>query len=154
MSNFNQESVLSVHHWTDTLFSFTTTRDPSFRFRNGEFTMIGLKVGEKPLLRAYSVASANYEDRLEFFSIKVPDGPLTSRLQHLKEGDEIIVGRKATGTLVIDNLKNGRNLYLIGTGTDLRHSSASSRTRKPMTASRGWYCCTAAAVSPSLLMAR
>src|SRR5216683_1765676 len=81
MSNFNQESVLSVHHWTDTLFSFTTTRNPSFRFRNGEFTMIGLKVGEKPLLRAYSVASANYEDRLEFFSIKVPDGPLTSRLQ-------------------------------------------------------------------------
>ena len=80
--------------------------------------MIGLKVGEKPLL-AYSVASANYEDRLEFFSIKVPDGPLTSRLQHLKEGDEIIVSRKATGTLVIDNLKTGRNLYLIGTGTGL-----------------------------------
>ena len=119
MSNFNQESVLSVHHWTDTLFSFTTTRDPSFRFRNGEFTMIGLKVGEKPLLRAYSVASANYEDRLEFFSIKVPDGPLTSRLQHLKEGDAIIVSRKATGTLVIDNLEDGRNLYLIGTGTGL-----------------------------------
>ena len=119
MSNFNQESVLSVHHWTDTLFSFTTTRDPSFRFRNGEFTMIGLKVGEKPLLRAYSVASANYEDRLEFFSIKVPDGPLTSRLQHLKKGDEIIVSRKATGTLVIDNLVSGRNLYLIGTGTGL-----------------------------------
>jgi ferredoxin--NADP+ reductase len=119
MSNFNQESVLSVHHWTDTLFSFTTTRDPSFRFRNGEFTMIGLKVGEKPLLRAYSVASANYEDRLEFFSIKVPDGPLTSRLQHLKQGDEIIVSRKATGTLVIDNLDDGRNLYLIGTGTGL-----------------------------------
>jgi ferredoxin--NADP+ reductase len=119
MSNFNQESVLSVHHWTDTLFSFTTTRDPSFRFRNGEFTMIGLKIGEKPLLRAYSVASANYEDRLEFFSIKVPDGPLTSRLQHLKTGDEVIVSRKATGTLVIDNLQNGRNLYLIGTGTGL-----------------------------------
>jgi ferredoxin--NADP+ reductase len=119
MSNFNQESVLSVHHWTDTLFSFTTTRDPSFRFRNGEFTMIGLKVGERPLLRAYSVASANYEDKLEFFSIKVPDGPLTSRLQHLKEGDEIIVSRKATGTLVIDNLESGRNLYLIGTGTGL-----------------------------------
>src|SRR5258708_12433368 len=119
MSNFNQESVLSVHHWTDTLFSFTTTRNPSFRFRNGEFTMIGLKVGEKPLLRAYSVASANYEDRLEFFSIKVPDGPLTSRLQHLKQGDEIIVSRKATGTLVIDNLEDGRNLYLVGTGTGL-----------------------------------
>jgi ferredoxin-NADP reductase len=120
MSNFNQESVLSVHHWTDTLFSFTTTRDPSFRFRNGEFTMIGLKVGDKPLLRAYSVASANYEDRLEFFSIKVPDGPLTSRLQHMKQGDEIIVSRKATGTLVIDNLEDGRNLYLIGTGTGPR----------------------------------
>jgi ferredoxin--NADP+ reductase len=119
MSNFNQESVLSVHHWTDTLFSFTTTRDPSFRFRNGEFTMIGLKVGEKPLLRAYSVASANYEDTLEFFSIKVPDGPLTSRLQHMQIGDPIIVSRKATGTLVIDNLESGRNLYLIGTGTGL-----------------------------------
>jgi ferredoxin/flavodoxin---NADP+ reductase len=119
MSHFNLESVLSVHHWTDTLFSFTTTRDSSFRFRNGEFTMIGLKVGEKPLLRAYSVASANYEDRLEFFSIKVPDGPLTSRLQHLKESDEVIVSRKATGTLVIDNLEDGRNLYLIGTGTGL-----------------------------------
>jgi ferredoxin--NADP+ reductase len=119
MSSFNQESVLSVHHWTDTLFSFTTTRNPSFRFRNGEFTMIGLKLGERPLLRAYSVASANYEDRLEFFSIKVPDGPLTSHLQHLKQGDEIIVSRKATGTLVIDNLEDGRNLYLIGTGTGL-----------------------------------
>src|ERR1700680_1238740 len=93
MSNFNQESVLSVHHWTDTLFSFTTTRNPSFRFRNGEFTMIGLKVGEKPLLRAYSVASANYEDRLEFFSIKVPEGALTSRLPHLQEGDGVMVGR-------------------------------------------------------------
>src|SRR6476646_6382930 len=119
MSNFNLESVLSVHHWTDNLFSFTTTRDPSFRFRNGEFTMIGLKVGERPLLRAYSVASANYEDQLEFFSIKVPDGPLTSRLQHLKRGDEIIVGRKATGTLLLDNLLPGRNLYLLGTGTGL-----------------------------------
>src|SRR6201995_4283769 len=119
MSNFNQESVLSVHHWTDTLFSFTTTRDPSFRFRNGEFTMIGLKVGERPLLRAYSVASANYEDRLEFFSIKVPDGPLTSRLQHLREGDEIIVSSKPTCTVVLDNLEDGRNLYLIGTGTGL-----------------------------------
>ena len=119
MSNFNQESVVSVHHWTDTLFSFTTTRNPSFRFRNGEFTMIGLKLDQKPLLRAYSVASANYEDRLEFFSIKVPDGPLTSHLQHLKQGDEIIVSRKATGTLVIDNLEDGRNLYLVGTGTGL-----------------------------------
>src|SRR5207244_7373452 len=113
MSNFNQESVTSVHHWTDNLFSFTTTRDPSFRFRNGEFTMIGLKVGEKPLLRAYSVASANYEDRLEFSSIKVQDGPLTSRLQHLRVGDHIIVSRKATGTLVIDTIESRRNPYLL-----------------------------------------
>src|SRR5260370_35605424 len=104
MSNFNQESVLSVHHWTDTLFSFTTTRDPSFRFRNGEFTMIGLKVGQKPLLRAYSVARANYEDRLAFCSVQVPDGPLTPRLQHLKEGDEVIGSRKVTGTPVNDKL--------------------------------------------------
>lgn len=119
MSNLNTEQVLSVHHWTESLFSFTTTRDPAFRFRNGEFVMIGLKVNEKPLLRAYSIVSANYEDKLEFFSIKVQDGPLTSRLQHLKVGDAIIVGRKPTGTLVLDNLKNGRNLYLIGTGTGL-----------------------------------
>ncbi len=119
MSNLFEETVLSVRHWTDALFSFTTTRDPSFRFRNGEFTMIGLEVEGKPLLRAYSVASANYEERLEFFSIKVSDGPLTSRLQHLKVGDPVMVGRKATGTLVIDNLLAGRNLYLLGTGTGL-----------------------------------
>jgi ferredoxin--NADP+ reductase len=116
---FNEETVVDVHHWTDDLFSFKTTRDPSFRFRNGEFTMIGLKVEGKPLLRAYSVASANYEDQLEFLSIKVQNGPLTSRLQHLKVGDPIIVSRKATGTLVIDNLLAGRNLYLLGTGTGL-----------------------------------
>ena len=142
MSNFNQESVLSVHHWTDTLFSFTTTRDPSFRFRNGEFTMIGLKVGEKPLLRAYSVASANYEDRLEFFSIKVPDGPLTSRLQHLKQGDAIIVSRKATGTLVIDNLEDGRNLG--GFNRSSQHSLYGSlggirREFPPVFSSRGFF---------------
>lgn len=119
MSKFSQEKVLSVHHWTDNLFSFTTTRNPSFCFRSGEFTMIGRKVDEKPLLRAYSLASAHYENRLEFLSIKAPDGPLTSRLQHLKEGDEIIVSRTATGTLVIDNLEDGRNLHLIGTGTGL-----------------------------------
>ncbi|MCP3460471.1 ferredoxin--NADP reductase [Bradyrhizobium sp. CCGUVB23] len=119
MSNFSQESVLSVHHWTDNLFSFTTTRNPSFRFRSGEFTMIGLKVDEKPLLRAYGLASAHYEDRLEFFSTREPNDPLTSRLQHLKEGDKIIVSRKATGALVIDNLEDGRNLYLVGTGTGL-----------------------------------
>jgi ferredoxin--NADP+ reductase len=119
MSNFNHETVLSVHHWTDRLFSFRTTRNPAFRFRNGQFTMMGVEVQGKPLLRAYSLVSANYEDRLEFFSIKVQDGPLTSRLQHLKEGDSILVSRKATGTLVLDNLAPGRNLYLLGTGTGL-----------------------------------
>jgi len=119
MSNLIQERVLRVHHWTDTLFSFQTTRDQSFRFENGQFTMIGLEVEGKPLLRAYSMASANYEDTLEFFSIKVPNGPLTSRLQHLKEGDPIIISRKATGTLLIDNLLPGRNLYLLSTGTGL-----------------------------------
>src|ERR1700757_701246 len=119
MSHLLQERVLDVRHWTDTLFSFATTRDPSFRFQSGQFTMIGLEVEGRPLLRAYSMASANYEDRLEFFSIKVPDGPLTSRLQHLAVGDPTIVSRKATGTLVIDNLEAGRNLYLIGTGTGL-----------------------------------
>ena len=119
MSNFNVETVTSVRHWNDTLFSFTTTRDSGFRFRNGHFMMIGLEVGDRPLVRAYSIASANYEEELEFFSIKVPDGPLTSRLQHLREGDAILVSRKPTGTLVLDNLLPGRNLYLLGTGTGL-----------------------------------
>lgn len=119
MSSFNKETVLSVRHWTDNLFSFTATRDPSFRFLSGQFAMIGLEVDGRPLLRAYSMASANHEDNLEFFSIKVPDGPLTSRLQHLKQGDIILVGRKPTGTLVQDNLLPGRRLYLLSTGTGL-----------------------------------
>jgi ferredoxin/flavodoxin---NADP+ reductase len=119
MSAFNTETVLEVHHWNDSLFSFKTTRDPSLRFRNGHFVMIGLQVDGKPLLRAYSVASANYEENLEFLSIKVPDGPLTSRLQHLKPGDTVLVGRKPTGTLVIDDLTPARHLYLFGTGTGL-----------------------------------
>lgn len=119
MSSLRQETVLKVHHWTDRLFSFTTTRDQSFRFRSGQFTMIGLPVDGKPLLRAYSMASANYEENLEFFSIKVANGPLTSRLQHLREGDKIYVGAKATGTLITDNLLPGKTLYLLGTGTGL-----------------------------------
>src|SRR3990167_5011714 len=120
MSAFQDETVLSVHHWTDRLFSFTTTRDQALRFSNGHFTMIGLRTeGGKPLLRAYSIASANYEEHLEFLSIKVQDGPLTSRLQHLKVGDKIIVGRKPTGTLLIDYLLPGKTLYLLGTGTGL-----------------------------------
>ena len=119
MSNFHLEKVVSVRHWTDRLFSFRTTRNPALRFRSGQFVMMGLQTEGKPLLRAYSLASAPYEDSLEFFSIKVPDGPLTSRLQHLNEGDEVLVGRKPTGTLLLDNLKDGRNLFLLGTGTGL-----------------------------------
>ena len=120
MSAFLEERVLSVHHWTDRLFSFTTTRDPALRFSNGHFTMIGLRgEGGKPLLRAYSIASANYEEHLEFLSIKVADGPLTSRLQHIQVGDSIVVGRKPTGTLLIDYLLPGKRLYLVGTGTGL-----------------------------------
>ena len=109
MSAFHREKVLSVHHWTDTLFSFRATRNSSFRFLNGQFAMIGLEVDGRPLLRAYSMASANHEDELEFFSIKVADGPLTSRLQKIREGDTILVGRKATGTLISDNLIPGRS---------------------------------------------
>jgi len=119
MKSFNEETVLSVHHWNDTLFSFKTTRDAGFRFRNGEFTMVGLEVEGRPLLRAYSMASANHEETLEFFSIKVPDGPLTSRLQHLKQGQSVLIGKKPTGTLVTDNLLPGKHLYLLGTGTGL-----------------------------------
>ncbi|MEJ2626263.1 MAG: FAD-binding oxidoreductase, partial [Pseudolabrys sp.] len=119
MSTLNEERVLSVRHWTDTLFSFTTTRDPGFRFQNGQFTMVGLEIDGRPLLRAYSLASANHEDRLEFFSIKVPDGPLTSRLQRVKEGDIVLVGRKPTGTLITDNLLPGKRLLLLSTGTGL-----------------------------------
>lgn len=119
MSNFNTERVLSVHHWNDTLFSFKTTRDKSLRFHNGHFVMIGLEVGDRPLMRAYSIASPNYEEHLEFLSIKVQNGPLTSRLQHLREGDHILVGRKPVGTLVLDDLKPGKHLYLFGTGTGL-----------------------------------
>ena len=119
MSKYLEERVTHVKHWTDTLFSFRTTRDPSFRFRNGEFTMIGIEVEGRPLVRAYSVVSANYDEELEFFSIKVQNGPLTSRLQHLKVGDPILIGKKPTGTLVLDNLLPAKNLYLLGTGTGL-----------------------------------
>ena len=119
MSNLNQQTVLTVHHWTDTLFSFTCTRDASFRFENGQFSMVGLEVDGKPLIRAYSMASANYEENLEFLSIKVQDGPLTSRLQHLKVGDQVLIGKKPTGTLVVDNLLPGKVLWLLSTGTGL-----------------------------------
>lgn len=119
MAAFNTEKVLSVHHWNDKLFSFTTTRDTALRFHNGHFVMIGLQVEGKPLMRAYSIASANYEENLEFLSIKVPNGPLTSRLQHLQPGDEVLVSRKPVGTLVVDDLRPGKHLYLFATGTGL-----------------------------------
>jgi ferredoxin/flavodoxin---NADP+ reductase len=119
MATIGSERVLHVHHWNETLFSFRTTRDPALRFRNGHFVMLGLQVEGKPLLRAYSVASANHADYLEFLSIKVPDGPLTSRLQHLKPGDEVLVGRKPVGSLVLDDLRPGRRLFLLATGTGL-----------------------------------
>lgn len=116
-SGLMRERVLEIHHYTDKLFSFTTTRSPAFRFQSGQFAMIGLEVDGRPLLRAYSMASAVYDDHLEFFSIKVPDGPLTSRLQHIKSGDELIVGPKPTGTLLLGNLRAGKRLYLLATGT-------------------------------------
>lgn len=119
MAAFLTERVLDVHHWNDSLFSFRTTRDPGLRFRNGQFLMLGLEVEGKPLMRAYSIASANHEDSLEFFSIKVHGGPLTSRLQHLKPGDSVLIGRKPVGTLVLDDLRPGRRLYLLATGTGL-----------------------------------
>lgn len=119
MSHLNKETILSVHHWTDKLFSFTCTRSDSFRFLNGQFTMVGLEVNNKPLLRAYSLVSANYETNLEFFSIKIPEGPLTQRLQHVQAGDPILVSAKATGTLIVNNLTRAKNLWLIATGTGL-----------------------------------
>ncbi len=114
-----KEKVTEIHHWTDKTFSFKTTRNMSFRFKNGEFAMIGLEINGKPLLRAYSVVSPNHEDYLEFLSIKVPNGPLTSKLQHVKIDDEIIINSKPTGTLVCDYLLPGRNLFLFSTGTGL-----------------------------------
>ncbi|HEU5077394.1 MAG TPA: ferredoxin--NADP reductase [Polyangiaceae bacterium] len=119
MGTTNPETVLSVSHWNESLFSFTTTRSRGLRFKNGHFIMLGLQIEGRPLLRAYSIVSPNYEEHLEFYSIKVPDGPLTSRLQHLKPGDEVLVGTKATGTLVTTTLRPGKRLYLLSTGTGL-----------------------------------
>jgi len=118
MAAFNSERITHVHHWNDTLFSFKSTRDAGLRFKNGQFVMIGLEVNGKPLLRAYSIASANYEDEIEFFSIKVQDGPLTSILQNLKVGDELLMSKKPTGTLVLDDLLPGKTCicFLQGLG--------------------------------------
>lgn len=117
MAAIGREKVLQVRHWTDAQFTFTTTREAGFRFTNGQFVMVGLLLGDRPLLRAYSIASANHEEHLEFLSIKVPDGPLTSRLQHIRVGDEVLVSRKPTGTLLLDDLRPGKRLYLLCTGT-------------------------------------
>lgn len=111
--------MLSVRHWNEHLFSFTTTRDRGLRFKNGHFLMVGLEVEGKPLMRAYSVVSPNYEEFLEFYSIKVPNGALTSRLQHVQPGDPVLISRKPTGTLVQSHLLPGRRLYLLATGTGL-----------------------------------
>lgn len=119
MATIGTERVISVHHWTDTLFSFRTTRDPALRFENGHFVMMGLEVNGRPLLRAYSIASANHDEHLEFFSIKVADGPLTSRLQNIQVGQSVLVSRKPTGTLVIRDLKPGKTVYLFSSGTGL-----------------------------------
>ncbi|MEX0618987.1 MAG: ferredoxin--NADP reductase [Pseudohongiellaceae bacterium] len=119
MAAISTQEVTSVHHWNESLFSFTTTRDRGLRFENGHFVMVGMHVEGRPLMRAYSIASANYDERLEFLSIKVPDGPLTSRLQNIRVGDELIVSSKPTGTLVADHLLEGRHLYLVSTGTGL-----------------------------------
>jgi ferredoxin--NADP+ reductase len=117
---FYVETVTHVHHWTGSLFSFRTTRDPGLRFASGQFVMVGLtKEDGKPLVRAYSIASPAWHEELEFYSIKVPDGPLTSRLQNIKVGDQVLIGRKPTGTLVLDGLKPGKRLYMVGTGTGL-----------------------------------
>lgn len=118
-TNLTSERVLSVHHWDDYLFSFTLTRPPSFRFTSGEFTMLGLMNGEKPLLRAYSMASPAWDETVEFLSIRVPDGPLTSRLGKIVPGDEVLLGKKPTGTLVADALLPGKRLFMLATGTGL-----------------------------------
>jgi ferredoxin/flavodoxin---NADP+ reductase len=124
--------VTQVKHWTDRLFSFRVTRPRSLRFRSGEFVMIGL-LGEngKPLLRAYSIASPAWDDELEFYSIKVPDGPLTSKLQHIQVGDEIILRPKPVGTLVHDALLPGNRLWFLATGTGI--APFASLMREPET---------------------
>ena len=131
MSAFYREKVLSVRHWTDT----------GFRFQNGQFAMIGLEVDGRPLLRAYSMASANHEEELEFFSIKVADGPLTSKLQRIQEGDTILVGRKATGTLIADNLIAGRTLTSTSATRPSCWSMAADRFPSLLMANSWWRSC-------------
>jgi ferredoxin--NADP+ reductase len=117
MASYTTETVLAVQHWSEQLFSFRTTRNPALRFENGQFIMVGLEADGRKLVRAYSVASANYEEHLEFYSIKVPDGPLTSRLQHIAPGSKLLISAKPTGTLVLRDLRAGKRLFLLATGT-------------------------------------
>ncbi|WP_368861013.1 ferredoxin--NADP reductase [Rhodobacter flavimaris] len=126
------QTVTEVKHWTDRLFSFRVTRPQTLRFRSGEFVMIGLLDDRgKPLLRAYSIASPAWDEELEFYSIKVPDGPLTSRLQHIEVGDEIILRPKPVGTLVIDALLPGKRVWFLATGTGI--APFASLMREPET---------------------
>jgi ferredoxin--NADP+ reductase len=117
MATYTTERVIAVQHWSDKLFSFATTRNTGLRFENGQFIMLGLEVGGKKIVRAYSIASANHEEHLEFYSIKVPDGPLTSRLQHIEPGTALLVSSKPTGTLVLRDVRPGKRLFLLATGT-------------------------------------
>jgi ferredoxin--NADP+ reductase len=117
MATYTTERVIAVQHWSDKLFSFSTTRNSGLRFENGQFIMLGLEVGGKKIVRAYSIASANHDEHLEFYSIKVPDGPLTSRLQHIEPGAGVLVSSKPTGTLVLRDLRPGKRLFLLATGT-------------------------------------
>lgn len=133
-ANLYAARVEDVRHYTDKLFAFTCERPAAFRFRSGEFVMIGLMNGEKPLLRAYSIASPAWDDRLSFYSIKVPDGPLTSKLQHIQPGDEVLIGKKPTGTLVLDALTPGKRLFLLSTGTGV--APFASLIREPDTYER------------------
>jgi len=130
-SAFTTETVLSVDHYTDRLFKFRITRPQTFRFRSGEFVMIGMAGEKKPLVRAYSVASPAWDEELEFFSIKVEDGPLTSKLQKIVPGDEVVLGKKPTGTLVLDALTPAKRLYMFSTGTGF--APFASLVREPET---------------------
>jgi ferredoxin/flavodoxin---NADP+ reductase len=117
VATYTTERVTEVHHWSDWLFGFRTTRSPALRFENGQFLMVGLEIGSRKVVRAYSIASANYEEELEFYSIKVPNGPLTSRLQRVQAGSPVLVSTKPTGTLVLRDLRPGRRLFMLATGT-------------------------------------
>jgi len=133
-ANVDVVRVTAVKHYTDRLFSFSCERPAAFRFRSGEFVMIGLMNGAKPLLRAYSIASPAWDEQISFYSIKVQEGPLTSRLQNIKVGDEILLGKKPTGTLVLDALTPGKRLFLVSTGTGI--APFASLIREPETYER------------------